>query len=183
MLEQRGAYGLYQTKALPRFYFATQSRLEYGDMADYMAKIGTVDLGSYPVLTSFSSWVSDPSAPVGSKACIQGEASFSHNRLRMSAQCSHTAILVVNEFDNGNWRATVNGVKARMLRVNYNQIGIVVGPGTTLIDVYYHPRIWRISLWLAVLALFSLLIYIGIWHSKRRISAIHSPLATIAAAP
>ena len=167
LLEQHGKYGIYQTTALPRFYFATKTSVEYSDLADYVGKIGTVALADYPVLTTAAAWPQDPSAPNEAKACIKGDASFSHNRLRLSAQCSHAALLVVNEFDNGNWRATVNGAKARMIRVNGNQFAVLVGAGTSFIEVVYTPKIWRRSLWIGLIAVISLLFYLGNWYRKR----------------
>lgn len=169
LLEQHAGYGIYQTTALPRFYFATQASMEYADLADYQAKLDTVELTNYPVLTPFGAWPGDASAPPGSKACIHSEAHFSHNQLRLAAQCSHDALLVLNEFDNGNWRASVGGKKAGMLRVNGNQVGIVVKAGTSLIEVSYWPRNLRHALWIALIGLIGLIAYLAQWHRRRNL--------------
>lgn len=169
LLEQHRNYGIYQTTALPRFYFATKASAEYTDLVDYQAKVASAELGDYPVFTPYGSWLSDPSAPAGSEACMHSGAHFGHNQLRLAAQCSHDALLVLNEFDNGNWRASINGKKARLFRVNGNQIGIVVNAGTSLIEVRYQPRNLRYALWIAVLGAISLFAYLAYWHRKRNL--------------
>lgn len=167
LLEQHGEYGIYHASALPRYYFSTRPALEYANFEDYLTKIASVDLGTRPVLTSTGSWQADATEAAG--RCTHLPIRQSHNRLRLMANCSNSALLVLNEFDGGNWRATLDGVKAPMMRVNGNQIGIVVKAGSSLIEVSYQPRKWRYALWVGLIGLLSLGVYLLHWRAKRNL--------------
>jgi glycosyltransferase involved in cell wall biosynthesis len=57
----------------------------------------------------------------------------------ISAKCETEAILVINSFNDGNWRANVNGIPATPYSVNGNLVGLSLEPGSNRVELFKEP--------------------------------------------
>lgn len=92
-----------------------------------------------------ASWLAGQSAPAVPD--IKAEHA-SLNALRLSVNAPGRAVLVFNEHFEKAWKARVNGVPARLFRVNLNQIGVRLEGGASTVDFEYRPTLFIRSLWL-----------------------------------
>lgn len=77
--------------------------------------------------------------------CLHREDIRKSNYSRFTVQCASSGVLVVNEFFDDQWQSLIDGVGARPIRVNSNQIGIPFTAGSHVIELNYSPLIFRIS--------------------------------------
>jgi hypothetical protein len=82
------------------------------------------------------------------------------NELAVSVNTNTRALFLLNEYYSENWQARRNGVPVKPLRVNLNQMGVLLEAGGNLIEFEYHPTlfIWLLRVQKIVLAL--LVLYI-----------------------
>jgi uncharacterized membrane protein YfhO len=62
-------------------------------------------------------------------------------------------MLVLNEYFNKNWEVRVNGKSQRPIKVNLNQMGVLVPKGTSQVHFEYYPSlfVWLLYLRRAVI--------------------------------
>jgi len=87
-------------------------------------------------------WLPDGAVP---SASVQ-EVSRTVNRMRVRVTSDRPAVLVVNQYRRSPWEAKVNGAPVPTHEVNLNQIGVLVGAGTSEVELEYRPTLYRILL-------------------------------------
>jgi hypothetical protein len=85
------------------------------------------------------------------------------NRIRVSVNTEAPAVLVLNEVFDDAWKAAVNGLASRPIRVNSNQIGVLLEKGANLIEFEYSPVLFIRLLWLQRGVVLCLVLYV-IWR-------------------
>ena len=84
------------------------------------------------------------SQPAGSiQGCTTCEAQvtqYEPNRISVKTRSDTASVLVLSENHYPGWRARVDGQAAEVMRVNYNQRGILLPPGGHLVTFVYQPK-------------------------------------------
>jgi hypothetical protein len=65
---------------------------------------------------------------------------YEPNRIDVRAETPVPSMLVLSENHYPGWRASVDGRDVDILRVNYNQRGIMLAPGTHEVRFVYRPK-------------------------------------------
>ena len=165
-----GAYEIYEGVALARHFITTEIAGEYQSISEYAAKIAALDLRKNPVLIQTGAWRATANHEMQHSAgtCVSDIRYWRNNSISLLTQCTNKALLVLNEFDGGAWRARINGNKSQLLPVNGNQIGLALPKGTSLVEIYYSPLSSKIGWVLCAVGLFLLML---IMHLMRRYTA------------
>lgn len=99
------------------------------------------------------------------------------NRLKESpiqyellVDCAQGIVIVLNEYNDGNWVAKINGRETTVLRVNANQNGVVSTGGTQFITFIYRPVVFFHSIYLTLIGIlcFVVLIYFDVKYGRQR---------------
>src|SRR5207302_11456505 len=70
--------------------------------------------------------------------------SDSNNRV-LSVNTSTPSLLILNEYYNKAWHARVNGREVPLLRVNLNQVGVLLRQGRNIVHFEYKPALfWKL---------------------------------------
>jgi hypothetical protein len=78
-----------------------------------------------------------PGVAVPGQSGVVSQASRERNALTVQVSCTSEAWLLVPDAWAPGWSATVNGLAAPVLRVNYNQRAVRVGPGSSTLRMTY----------------------------------------------
>src|SRR6185503_7351690 len=91
------------------------------------------------------------------------------NVLELGVNTNRQAIVVLNEYFSDSWIATVNGIPAPALRINLNQIGVLVDPGSNLVRFEYRPWVfvWLLRLQAVVAGVLALWGAARLWRTYR----------------
>ncbi len=71
---------------------------------------------------------------------------------RIDVRAEGPGVLVLADTWDAGWRAEIDGRRARLLRVNHSEAGVVLGAGTHRVVLSYRPRAFALAAGLAVLA-------------------------------
>lgn len=64
------------------------------------------------------------------------------NSLQLRVRTNSRGIFVLNEFFNKDWQLMLNGGRQSYLRVNRNQMGVLLPEGTNEISFEFHPKVF-----------------------------------------
>jgi hypothetical protein len=84
---------------------------------------------------------------------------YAPNRLRVRAEASAPALLIVSDAYTSDWQVAVDGRPATALRANYALRGVWLPAGTHDVDFTYRPRSFLIGGLVSLAALLALLLY------------------------
>lgn len=98
---------------------------------------------------------------------------LTHGRIKLDIPASASrGLLIIGDNFSPHWQATVAGKTTPVLRVNYNQMGIVIPAGANSVELVFVDHAWRYSIVLAAMAalvsLLLLLIPMGAGRLLRR---------------
>jgi len=157
MLAEVEGFKVYSTdKVRPRYFLVNQIAETYVEMRDFQSKLKANDDYLQKVfihvndIERVSSWFGSQGHSV--RYSILREAS-SQNSLQLVLNNDAPAMLVLNEYFNKDWKALVNGKNQRPIKVNLNQIGVLLPKGTNQVHLEYSPSlfVWLLRLRVAVL--------------------------------
>ena len=80
------------------------------------------------------------------------------NRVKAMVEITRPAMLVMTDVWHPDWRVTVNGERAELLRVNYLQRGVWLPEGKNEVVLRFVPASWKLGRWLSLAGLLVLLI-------------------------
>jgi hypothetical protein len=164
-------YALYVTeRALPRYHAVSRIAGTYEDATDFYAKVHAgYDYRTHAYVPRAEArraraWLGDSPAP---RAFRIAEESASLNRIRLRVEAEGRIILVLNEYERPAWAATVNGARVRTLRVNLNQVGVLLEAGPSRVELAYRPRLFLGLLWLAggAMAVLGAWVLVALWRA------------------
>ena len=147
-LDRTEEYEIYETKdVLPHSYVVNQLNGEFRNLDEFVSKAAGADLSKKLLYL-------EPNVAVGfngsndaaGSACISQEEIRTPNHARFLVQCKSPGVLVMNEFFSNDWKAKVDGVRTRVLRVNGNQMGVPFAAGSHVIEFRYRPITFLIAL-------------------------------------
>jgi uncharacterized membrane protein YfhO len=78
---------------------------------------------------------------------------YSPKRLRLEATAAALSVLLLNDKHSSNWRVTVDGHPATLLRCNYLMRGVQVPAGKHEIEFRYEPPITGLYITTAAIAI------------------------------
>jgi hypothetical protein len=148
-LERVGELNIFEARlALPHSQVLTRIDGTFKNHNDFAAKLVSADL-SKGVLYVQPDDVDV--VGVGPQAiCASFESRRSDVRIRISTRCAARGVLVVNEYHDSAWKASIDGKQATLLRVNGNQMGVAVPPGDHVVDLRYRPMTFMLSVPIAL---------------------------------
>ena len=84
--------------------------------------------------------------------------SYDSQRVTVKAEASRPSILLLNDANYPGWRVSVDGKRARLLEANFLFRGVLLAPGTHLVEFQYAPASYRYgwAISLAAIAAFAL---------------------------
>lgn len=150
-------------QALPRYTVINRLGGTYGSPDDFYNKIHSgYDFTREAYVnvndaTRISNWLGGQTAP---PFYVLKEEASSLNRLRLSVNTEAPIILILNEYYNKAWQARVNGVETKTIKVNLNQVGVLLNSGSNLVDFEYYPTFFVRCLWLQRITLIGILLYL-----------------------
>lgn len=154
-------YRLYVAeRALPRYALFTRVAGAYESWEDFYSQVNQgadFRAGLYvgrAEAARVADWVGGQTPPSDIK-----EEHSSLNRLRLRAGAGGRSVLLLNEYYNADWEARVNGARAETLKVNGNQIGVLLGSGPNVVEFEYRPTLYLRLLWVQRATLFALGLY------------------------
>jgi hypothetical protein len=174
-LEHVGSLSIHEAKdALPHSLLMTTIGGTYTDMNDFAAKLATVDLAKGLLYVHPDNV--DLLGAGAHAACMSSEERRSAIRLRVSTFCADRSVLVVNEFYDASWKASVDGKRVELLRVNGSQMAIAVPSGEHVVELRYRPGTFLLSLPIAlaglILAVFA---FVMVWLKRRKVQTDSHP--------
>jgi hypothetical protein len=150
-------------QALPRYTVINKLGGTYGSAEDFYNAIHTGYDFSREVyvdgndVTRISNWLGGQTAP---PVYVLKEEGSSLDKLRLSINTEAPSILILNEYYNKAWRARVNGVETKTIKVNLTQVGVLLNSGNNLVDFEYYPAFFVRCLWLQRITLIGILLYL-----------------------
>jgi hypothetical protein len=136
----------YSTADAQSYYFlSTKIGLSYGNIKQFMDRVRQDDAGLNEISISsdnarkVSDWLGDTSLPLRYETYQEERAK---NRFDVGFKTNRKSMLVVNEYFRDEWQATVNGKSQNLLKVNLNQIGLLLPEGTNQVHFEYRPRLY-----------------------------------------
>lgn len=155
---------LYSTKdAQPHYFLSTHVGIVYTDAGQFLDNLRSADADLSKLSVSsrdaggISAWLSDESAPLSWEA---SDETRSRNTFAMTLKTSRKSMLVLNEYFSGDWQATLNGSPQKLLKVNLNQIGLLLPGGTNQVRFQYRPRLFAGLLYLQWIAFAALAVLV-----------------------
>jgi uncharacterized membrane protein YfhO len=108
-----------------------------------------------------------PSQPGTSGAILA--SSRGNNSASLTVDARRSSWLEIPESWDPGWSATVNGRPARVYRVDYQQRGILIPSGRSIVRLRYQPPGWNDGVAIAIITALGLLGGIAVpWVRKRR---------------
>jgi hypothetical protein len=137
--------------AKPHYFVSTEIGLSYGKVEQFIEALqqNRVDPDKLSISSNDSAeveeWLGDSTAPFQSETFME---KHSTNSFDLSLRTNRRSVLVLNEYSRGEWYAAINGTKAKHFKVNLNQLGIFLPPGTNEVHFEYRPRLFIVLLYI-----------------------------------
>ncbi|SAL13991.1 Bacterial membrane protein YfhO [Caballeronia udeis] len=156
--ENVAGYAIYEdTSSFPDFFIGTRVNGSYTDWNDFVSKTAGPDL-SRGVLYLGTNVSGDTlgitSTSTATKNCSASARTKTPNVLSFWVNCAQPGVLVINQFFDSAWRASIDSTATQVLKVNENQIGVPFSSGAHLVELRYRPRVFVISLILMSIGIF-----------------------------
>lgn len=95
-------------------------------------------------------------------------ALYESQRVRIEADSSTPAVLMLNDTNFPGWRATVNDKPTPILQADYLFRGVLVPAGKSIVEFSYQPTSFRVGAIISALALVALLIPVFTYRRRQR---------------
>jgi hypothetical protein len=122
-IESVSEYKLYENVNARPYIYSGKFFTKYTDREDLLTKIAASQ-------NLEENWIIDsPQAnlPRSFSSCEYGLLIRSAPKVVVEYSCENSGVLVLNEFFDSKWKATVNGVEWPIIEINGNQNGVVLG--------------------------------------------------------
>lgn len=166
-IDDNGSFALIEfTGALPRASLYTRWQISTNDQATLATLANptfdphqeVIVAGAIPAATN-----QPPNAAAGSVEF----SNYSSKKVVLKANSGAPSILLLNDKVDPNWKATVDGHSAQILRCNFLMRGVQLPAGQHTVEFRYEPpsNVFLISL---VATLFGLALCVVLWVTERR---------------
>ncbi len=165
-----GRYALFEfTNALPRAKLYGNWQVNTNDQANLAT---LADLNFDPAKTVLIS-TPEPALPMTATNANSGTVefkSYAPKHLGFSAQTTQPAVLLLNDRYDPNWKVTVDGKPAELLRCNYLMRGVYLTPGQHRVEFQFSRPNKPLYITLAAIVVAALLL-VFLWANTRKNSA------------
>ncbi|MGJ7525706.1 YfhO family protein [Variovorax sp. GB1P17] len=148
--------------SLPHVYAATTLDGVYDSLGDFTAKAASTDLTGSVLFMDMDTGVLPRSTSEKDPArCdVKEDLPRGTNHVRVHIACQTPAMLILNEFFDEAWKVSIDGQHSKIGRMNGNQIGTLVPPGSHTVEFKYRPGtfMWSLPLLVSGLALLLVLL-------------------------
>ena len=166
--------------ALPYYFLSRDIGGTYGNAQQFFEIIGRGDAGFTKVLVEpkDARRIADWLGPAGQALNVEAfREERSTNRFRLGLRTNHKSLLVLNEYFAPEWQVTVNGKASQPIKVNLNQIAVLLPEGTNQVQFEYRPRLFVRLLymqWASFSILAAGITVLGITHAVKALGAVLS---------
>ena len=149
-------------KALPRYHLVNKVPGSYKSEGEFYNLINQgydFNQGVYlppEEVGPVQGWLGQQAKPV---SYTLKEEKASANKVQLSVITQDRAFFILNEFYTDAWKVKINGVEAKTLRANLNQIGVLLDKGVNFIEFDYQPNLFINLIWLQRIVVALLLCY------------------------
>lgn len=129
------------TKAAPR-YFLTHDVIPYSSMEEFEKIFSSPQFN--PAQSVLVATNDKPSALLPDPTKEVRLATYTPAAITFQTKTSNPQLLYLSDSDDGNWSASVDGVKSRIIRANWAFRAVLVPEGTHTVEFWYLPSsfIW-----------------------------------------
>ena len=164
-------------RSMPRAWLVDRARVEYegdqlklirGELAGQSfdpRQVALVDHATAASLNPALVASTEESGETEPEVVKAGILERKPTRMVIEAEAQKPSILVLGEIDYPGWKATVDGVEARLLRVNYNLRAVELPAGRRRIELIYRPASLALG---AVVSITTALCLLLIWWWERQ---------------
>jgi hypothetical protein len=137
--------------AQPYYFLSTEIGLAYKNVQEFFDSVGRSDsdLNKLSISTKNAdemvNWLGRTSTPLRWEALREER---SRNVFDVVLRTNRRAVLVLNEYLRNEWQVTLDGKTQAPLKVNLNQVGLLLPEGTHEVRFEYRPRLF---IWLVYL--------------------------------
>jgi len=167
LVERIGRLNLYEDgQAIPHSRLQTTSDGIFTGLDDYIRQLASADLSRGLLYLE-----PEDAGILGtgtSTSCTSHEESRTDVGLRVLTQCAVPGAVIVNKFYDKSWKASVDGQRTKLLRVNGNQMAVAVSPGEHVVQLRYRPASFLLSIPVSIAGLVLAIVGIAFLRSRRR---------------
>ena len=167
--------GLWRLEGVPGFSYLSDQVTAVPDgpaAATWLGKVTWAQTRAYAAVVEAlpAALAAVAPGPAGTSPGSTTVLTYTPGSIRIQAQATRPALLVVAESWYPGWRATLDGRPAPILRANYLSQSVVVPAGTHTVELTYAPDSFTIGAWLSALGLAGLLGLCGwvVWSGRRK---------------
>jgi hypothetical protein len=170
LMGQFGDYGVLRNSEGLGPHYVGHVVDEAADSAEFESKVKALgSMPDYPRIYVERNAVLDASSPSMAREpspvpCTITALETRATRKTLSVGCSVGQLLVLNEFNDGNWVASINGKRAETIVANGHQVAVILPAATQVVTFDYWPRsfVWS----LAMVPIGALLLAVFLWRTR-----------------
>ena len=152
LLFQDGQYRVYRlANSMPLTVLVHELGGYYSDAAQFYSRItlgfdyNRIAYVSQPDYNHVSAFLRQRSPLTGEAPDFVQIVKSDFNNRALCVATSAPSLLILNEYYNKAWHARVNGREVPLLRVNLNQVGVLLRQGRNIVDFEYKPALfWKL---------------------------------------
>ncbi len=163
-------YKLYENVNARPYVYSGKSFTGYTDRRDLLTKItNRSDFQENWILTSNVTAI-----PRMASACNFNALKRSSSDVSIWYDCETPGVLVLNEYHDSKWQATVNGMAWPIVEVNGNQNGVVLEAGKGNLTFKYKPAEFYVSLVVSLMSSVVLILILSFFGIRRLRTGVRS---------
>jgi hypothetical protein len=131
--------------AKPHYFLSTEIGLSYGKVEQFIEALrqNSVDPNKLSISSKdtkqIAEWLDHSTIPFQAETFIEKRST---NSFDFGLKTNRRSVLVLNEYFRDEWQVAINGIRGKPFKVNLNQIGIFLPPGTNEVHFEYRPRLF-----------------------------------------
>jgi hypothetical protein len=171
-LAYKEGLGLWRAEGVPGFSYLSDNITVTGNQAEaerWMEQLDWQQTRAYPAMVEAAPQrVADIKPdPAGASPGKTFVLEYVPGHIKVRAEATRPALLVISESWYSGWRATLDGRPAEILRANYLSQGVVVPAGIHTVELNYEPDAFRYGALISGAGMLGLAV-LGAWAWWRR---------------
>jgi hypothetical protein len=171
-LAYKEGLGLWRAEGVPGFAYLSDNLHVAPDQKAaevWLKQLDWQQVRAYPALVEAppQEVASITHDPAGTSPGETEVLEYTPGHIKMRADATRPALLVVSESLYPGWRATLDGNPVAVLRANYLSQGVVVPAGSHVVELNYEPGAFKYGALISAFGLVTL-VGLGVWAWWRR---------------